>query len=176
LVVRRRSPELMRMHDPELSNAVLLCDEPAVASILALDRSRALTTDEQGQTLLMAAISRGASLPILGALLDAGVDINAQGAEGNTALTLAIGEYTAEVLRFLLDRGADPNLGNPLILALWNDETDVEDLQALIAAGADPLAQESDGMNAVEWAEDGGDDDFIRVLKRAARRSRKRDA
>jgi ankyrin repeat protein len=168
------------MHDPELTNAVLLCDDQSVASILAGDRSRASTIDDQGRTLLMTAVSQGmeasgVSLPVLGALLDAGVDINAQDTEGNTALTLAVGECTTEVLRFLLARGADPNLGRPLIHALWSDATTEEDLQALLAAGADPLAQESDGMNAVEWAEDGGDEDFIRVLKRAARRSRKQD-
>src|SRR5690242_6497368 len=71
-------PESKRMHDLELSNAVLLCDEPAVASILAHDRSRALRLDEHGRTLLMTAVSlgmeaNGVSLPILGALLDAGV-------------------------------------------------------------------------------------------------------
>ena len=169
------------MHDLELSNAVLLCDEPAVASILAHDRSRAVRLDEHGRTLLMTAVSlgmetNGVSLPILGALLDAGVDINAQDAEGNTALTLAVGECTTEVLRFLLARGADPNLNSPLIHALWSDGTTVGDLQALVAAGADPLSQQIDGMDAVEWAEDGGDEDFIRVLKRAARRGRKRGA
>ncbi len=31
-------------------------------------------------------------------------------------------------------------------------------------------------MNALEWAEEGGDEDLIRVLSRAARRGRKRDA
>jgi hypothetical protein len=75
-----------------------------------------------------------------------------------------------------LSRGADPNLGNPLIHALWQDGTAVEDLQALLTAGAEPLSQQIDGMDAVEWAEDGGDEDFIRVLKRAARRGRKRGA
>jgi ankyrin repeat protein len=169
------------MHDPELTPAVLLGDEQAVAAILAGERTRALTADERGQTLLMTAVSQGmeangVSLPILGTLLDAGVDINAQDAEGDTALALAVGECTVEVLRFLLGRGADPNLGSPLIQALWNDGTTEEDLQALLAAGADPLTQERDGMNALEWAEDGGDDDLIRVLKRAVRRNRKKDA
>ena len=169
------------MHDLELSDAVLLCDEPAVASILAGDRSRALTIDEQGRTLLMTAVSlgmeaNGVSHPILGALLDAGVDVNAQDAEGNTALALAVGECPTEVLLLLLSRGADPNLGHPLIHALWHDGTAEEDLRALLASGADPLAQEVEGMNALEWAEEGGDEDFVRILKRAARRGRKRGA
>jgi ankyrin repeat protein len=164
------------MHDPELCNAVLLCDEQAVASMLARDPTRALTIDERGQTLLITAVSlgtesNGVSVSILGALLDAGVDLNAQDAEGDTALTLAVGECTIEVVRFLLGRGADPNLGSPLIRALWSDGVTEEDLQALLAAGADPRAQVVDGMNALEWAEDGGDNDLIRVLKRAARRN-----
>jgi ankyrin repeat protein len=169
------------MHDTEFANAVLLCDEASVAAILARDRSLALTTDEQGNTLVMTSVSsgmeaNGVSLPILGRLLDAGVDINAQDGDGRTALAMAIGECTTEVLQFLLARGADPNLGNPLIHGLWNDGTSAEDLEALIAAGANPRIQESEGMTALEWAEDGGDEDLIRVLKRAARRGRRRDA
>jgi ankyrin repeat protein len=168
------------MHDPKLLNAILLGDEPSVVAILGQDSSRALTIDEQGRTLVMTAVSSGedydVSLPILGHLLDAGVDINAQDGDQRTALSLAVGEYTAEVLRFLLVRGADPNLGTPLLYGLWNVETSADDLEALLAAGADPLAQVFDGMNAVEWAEDGGDEDFIRMLKQVARRSRKRDA
>ena len=166
------------MHDTELENAVLLCDEPAVAAILARDRSLAMTRDDQGNTLVMTAISagmeaNGVSLPILGHLLDAGVDINAQDGDGRTALAMAVGECTTEVLQFLLARGADPNLGNPLIHGLWNDGTSAEDLEALIAAGADPKAQEIDDMTALEWAEDGGDEDLLRVLKRAVRRGRR---
>lgn len=168
------------MHNTELSNAVLLCDEPAVAAILSRDRSLAMSTDEQGRTLLMQAVSvgpqaNGVSLPILGLLLDAGVDINAQDAEEYTALALAMGECPIDVLKYLIERGADPNLGSPLIHGLWNDGTSPEDLKVLLDAGADPKSQEIDGMNALEWAEEGGDDDLIRVLKRAGRR-RQRDA
>jgi ankyrin repeat protein len=168
------------MHNIEISNAVLLCDEPTVAAILNRDRSLAVLTDEQGRTLLMQAVSlgpqaNGVSLPILGLLLDAGVDINAQDAEESTALALAMGECPIDVLKFLIERGADPNLGNPLIHGLWNDGTSPEVLKVLLDAGADPKSQEIDGMNALEWAEDGGDDDLIRVLKRAGRR-RQRDS
>ena len=138
------------MLDAELSNAVLLCDEPNVEAILGRDRSRALATDEQGRTLLMSAVSmgpqaNGVSLPILGRLLDAGLDINALDHDGCTALALAVGECTTEVVRFLLARGTDPNLGNPLIHGLWNDGTSPEDLEVLLAAGADPRARRSTG-------------------------------
>jgi uncharacterized protein len=168
------------MHDTGLYNAVLLCDIPTVEAILRRDRSLALSTNEQGRTLLMEAVSmgpqaNGVSLPILEQLLDAGVDINAEDHEGCTALALAVGECTIDILRFLLARGANPNQSNPLIYALWNDGTSPEDLEVLLAAGADPVAQVIEGMNALEWAEENGDDDQIRLLKRTARRGRKRD-
>jgi ankyrin repeat protein len=168
----------MGMHDPEVCNAVLLCDEATVEAILAREPARAMTTDEQGRTLLMTAVAGGpdydVSLTILDRLIVAGVDINARDGDGCTALALAVGECTTDVLSFLLARGADPNLGNPLLHGLWNDGTSPEDLEVLLAAGADPRAQEFDGMNALEWAEDGGDEDLIAVLKRAARRARKK--
>jgi ankyrin repeat protein len=168
----------MPMHDVELCNAVLLCDEPAVEAILGRDRASALTTDENGRTLLMTAVTlgpqaNGVSPAILGRLLDAGVAINAVDGDGCTVLALAMGECTGDVLRFLLARGADPNLGNPLVHGVWNDGTSADDLSLLLSAGADPRTQEIDGMNALEWAEDGGDEDIIRVLKRAARGGRK---
>jgi ankyrin repeat protein len=168
------------MHDTELYNAVLLCDEAAVDAILWRNPALALSTNEQGRSLVMEAVAmgpqaNGVSLPILGRLLDAGVDVNAQDQEGCTALALAVGECTIDVLHFLLTRGANPNLGNPLIHALWNDGTSAEDLKVLIAAGADPNAQQVEEMNALEWAEETGDDDFIRLLRRAARRGRQRD-
>jgi ankyrin repeat protein len=167
------------MHDIELENAILLCEETTVEAILNRDRSRALSTDDQGKTLVMSSVSmgmeaNGVSLLLLRQLLDAGVDINAQDTESNTALALAVGECPTEVVRFLLTRGADPNLGNPLIHAPWNDGTSVEDLEGLVAAGADPRAQEVDDMNALESAQQTVDEDFVRVLKRAARRGGKK--
>ncbi|MBV9467724.1 MAG: hypothetical protein JO316_21680 [Abitibacteriaceae bacterium] len=47
------------MHNVELSNAVLACDESAVEAILERDPSQALTVDELGQTLLITAVSLG---------------------------------------------------------------------------------------------------------------------
>jgi ankyrin repeat protein len=169
------------MHDTELCNAILLSDESRVKEILDRNASLALSTDEMGRTLLMTAVSmgpqaNGVSVAILARLLGAGVDINAQDSEEATAIALAIGENSTDILRFLLDSGADPNLGNPLIFGLWNDGTSAEDLEVLIAAGADPKKQEIDGMNALEWADENGDEDHIRALRRAARQRRKRDA
>ena len=103
------------------------------------------------------------------------MDVNALDSEGRTALAAAVGECGLEVVQFLLEHGADPNLGNPLVCGLWHPETSAEELKALLDAGADPLAQVEEGMNALEWAEDGGDEDFIRILRRVARRGRKRD-
>jgi hypothetical protein len=89
------------------------------------------------------------SLPILGRLLDPRVDVDAQDEEGATALGLAVGECTTDVLRFLVACGADPNRGEPLIRGLWNPETTAENLEAVLEAGADPRAQEFDGTDAL---------------------------
>lgn len=79
----------------------------------------------------------------LGAYLDAGAPVDLTDADGNTLLMLAAYNDQPEVVRNLVERGADPNALNgrgqsPLAGAVFKKADAV--VEVLIAAGADPDA------------------------------------
>jgi ankyrin repeat protein len=75
--------------------------------------------------------------------LAAGVEVDARGRFGLTALGEAAGGGNLELVHVLLDAGADPNArgfgGMPVIAAAFDDRTGAT-LAALLDAGADPRA------------------------------------
>lgn len=62
--------------------------------------------NDKGETALHWAIWRGRSVPILAALLDRGVDLDAQRKDGRTAYALAVQSGQSEAAAFLAARGA----------------------------------------------------------------------
>jgi ankyrin repeat protein len=109
-------------------------------------------------TRLLRAASDG-SLSAVRRELSAGVDPNAQNADGETALSLAVcSANNAAVVRALLDAGADPNLPDnagdtPLIAAVRDENLPV--VRELVERGADVNAQNKQGdtplTNAASW-------------------------
>ncbi|MEP6670990.1 MAG: ankyrin repeat domain-containing protein [Chthoniobacter sp.] len=85
-----------------------------------------------------------------------GVDIEATPSpEGLPAITAAAYSGHEEIVRFLLDHGANPNrhgMSNPLILACWRRHPAV--VRLLLARGADPNARgEGTPLSAAESTE-----------------------
>ena len=86
-----------------------------------------------------------------------------------TALVYAVKGRHANVVRFLLNNGADPNNQKwtgepPIVTALKNSDTAT--VQALIDAGADPLVNDRFGRNALTYAEKSGDEDIVELFRR----------
>tara|TARA_B100000475_G_C14961660_1_gene300167 strand:- start:12 stop:830 length:819 start_codon:yes stop_codon:yes gene_type:complete len=80
-------------------------------------------------------------LPALEAFLSAGGDINAPDAmPGDTVLTLAVSVGNIKTIRFLLERGADPNIGGSPIYPL-HLARDAQTAELLLANGARVDAQ-----------------------------------
>jgi len=111
------------------------------------------------RTLLMAAA--GSGVPgVVQEVLSFNPDVNTRGAQGRTALMEAVGQpyfgaervdvNRAEVVRLLLERGADPNIqderGNTaLIECAWHADAAL----ALIKHGANLNTQNKDGLTAL---------------------------
>jgi ankyrin repeat protein len=88
-------------------------------------------------------------------LLAHGADVNAQDADGDTALHGAAQTGNTAIMKRLFDYGADPNVqnkqgGTPLMWAAVYGHQDAA--QLLLNRGADASLKDNDGITAAEWA------------------------
>ena len=85
----------------------------------------------------LAAAIRDADAQAVGRLIEAGADVNARDAEGDTPLILAAFYAGPRCVELLLEKGADPNAANRSgVTALIRAATDYEKARLLIDAGA----------------------------------------
>jgi hypothetical protein len=124
--------------------------------------------DTDGKTLLQIAISRRHA-DMIGSLLRRGLDVNAPAPNGDTPLLEAVyrGEDAAEVIRALLDGGANIETANregktPLRVAAGLAEPTV--FEMLLAAGANPASTARDGTTTVMAAARSGSVAILRLL------------
>ena len=79
------------------------------------------------------------------------------GSNGNTALILASGGVSTEVLRALIDAGADINLANKegkTALMRAAEGGHLENVRLLLESGANVNARDKEGENAWDYAEE----------------------
>ncbi|MEI6633373.1 MAG: ankyrin repeat domain-containing protein [Chlamydiota bacterium] len=137
---------------------------------------------EKSELLLKA--SREGDVAAVAKCIADGVDVNTQGRSGGTPLFLAAEGGHAEVVRFLLDHGADPNkiprpvpstgviAMTPLMAAAAHGHAAVAEL--LLAHGADASIQVGEtalyeqGVTALFLAAVNGHEDVVNVLTRAS--------
>lgn len=115
--------------------------DPSVIKALLDANSNVHAVDKMGHTPLHAAVEgRKSYQPVLQALLDAGASLKSP-SDQDTPLHTAARINEVWVVKFLIEKGADPKAGDidnmtPLHTAAF-DNTDVNVLKALIDAGAD---------------------------------------
>lgn len=130
----------------------LLSDEPALVNAYSGD----------GFTALHFAAFFGR--PDAAALLierGAEVDVFGRGWMTGTAMHSAVSRLHADVVRILLDAGANPNVRQsagwtPLHAAAMNG--DLASVDLLLASGADPSATNEEGRSVADLANESGDD------------------
>jgi DNA-binding CsgD family transcriptional regulator len=108
----------------------------------------------------------------VGSLLQRGTPVNGADKYGTTPLYKAAVQGETEIVRMLLEAGADPDResrgedeGRPLCAAASWGRTDI--VRLLLEHGADPNAVESQGqgrMTALAWAKHGGHIEVVELL------------
>lgn len=127
-------------------------------------------TNRRGVSLLGLAV-RSAHLGVLRLLLDHGADLNLRSKDrDNSPLMDAAAEGQQEMVEELVHRGADlaglsRNGQSALVLAIGKGAQDIA--QILLEAGADPFIADKLGMNACQYAQLLGRQEFLaQVTKR----------
>eukprot|EP00756_Hemistasia_phaeocysticola_P037535 Hpha_TRINITY_DN16702_c5_g2::TRINITY_DN16702_c5_g2_i4::g.76553::m.76553 len=146
-----------RLHLPD-SDFSLACLRAAegghveLVEFLLAERVADVNDTEAGQTLLHRAVRSGCSRTVYG-ILERGADVDRRGGYYHTPLTLAANLCHYEVLRTLVKRGAQLNLGDREgKTALWHSayQNDLRTVRFLIRKGVDvhdslPLCAASGG-------------------------------
>ena len=103
-------------------------------------------------------------------LLESGVDVNARTSDESYALNRAAVYNQAEMVRLLLDRGADPNVQNgegdtPLICATKYAGGHAATVKLLVEGGTDLMIKDKDGKTALDYAKAKGQQKAIEILE-----------
>ncbi len=115
-----------------LMYAAIYADESCVKLLLAKGANPNAKT-KGAITALMLSVSDARKVRLL---LSKGAEVNAKSNQGHTALSIATGrEGSVEVVKLLLDHGADLGLGNPLAAA--SRSGDVHVVKLLLEKGVD---------------------------------------
>lgn len=159
-----------------------------------------------GSTALHLAVQRD-DLALLGAIIAAGADLDALNGSQDTALGVAcqqgrsagvieallvaganhdipindqVGSYpihgcaasgNTQAVEVLVLHGIDPNARNrdidatPILVAAWRGDAAM--IETLLRLGADPLLEDIDGMNALDWARSFNRTEAVAVLEAA---------
>lgn len=98
-------------------------------------------------------------------LIEAGADINVKSAEGITALEMAAEQNNSELVAYLLKKGANPNIGIPLVRSAANKNEKI--VKQLIQAGAMQNQYQDGKISALWHAVYHADPEMVRLLLEA---------
>ena len=106
------------------------------------------------------------------AMLDRGVDVNARTSDDSYALNRAAVFNQVEMVRLLLERGADPNMQNgegdtPLICATKYAGGHAATVRLLVEAGTDLTIKDNNSKTALDYAKAKGQQEAIALLENA---------
>jgi ankyrin repeat protein len=106
--------------------------------LLLEHRANVNAKSQTGRTAFLVAASYPRTVEVLRLLLDGGADIQAKDQAGATALALAVRSADVDVVRFLVERGLDPNGLAPAALRASAARYDLPTIEYLISKGVRP--------------------------------------
>jgi ankyrin repeat protein len=101
------------------------------------------------------------------ALLRSGADIGFQNNSGETPLAVAVQQGRSDLVKLLLDKGADVSIGNPLRWTVYNDNAEIAKM--LLDRHADPNLIDNSGKSVLQVAVTAlkENPELVRVLAKA---------
>lgn len=135
-----------------LSIAVDFADQKMIK--LLLSKSDLNELDKGRWNPLMIAVHFGHE-DVLRLLIEYGALIDKQGENGRNALFMAVYQNRKQIAKFLLSKGANPNLKDsfgqtPLLMSI-NKQNDPQIIKDLLKYGADPRVPNDKGIDAYEY-------------------------
>jgi ankyrin repeat protein len=161
----RRSTPATRSRTGPLSNAVKREHVDIVKALLAA-KADVLLRDTFDFNVFTTAVA-GGNQEIAALLLDAGAKIN-DGMSGLTPLAFAASSGNSDMMRWLVERGADVNYGaktgeqTALITAIVSAQ--IESVKTLIALKANVNTKMKDGTTPLKMAQKGDQEEIIALL------------
>lgn len=113
----------------------------------------------------------GPNTDVAKVLIGQGANVNKKASTygGSTPLMEAARTYDVEIIKLLLERGADPNItddkGYTAAMVLGSLPQSLEVLNTLVEAGLDLTTVASDGRTALSWAKQGGQQEQIEFIE-----------
>lgn len=132
----------------------------------------------RGTDFILNAAVRNRDTSLVDKILAAGADPNALTSKGSHALMLALGAGATDIMRHLLQKGANANLPSdgdlPLMKAIEADKPDLVTL--LLAHGANPVLRDRYERTALDLARIRGRSNLVPVLQAAVNDYEKQQA
>lgn len=148
----------------QLSGAISWQNESRINELLSGDnRFLSKPAKYSSETWLGQAVKKKCSIAVLDKLLAAGCDPNGylESPKETRPLEIAVSDERLDVLKWLLEHGADPNIGRPIVAAIHHEKSSAIQLAILtllLDAGANinntfPLfGDESNRFTVLDWA------------------------
>ena len=152
-----------RQKRDQLEGAIRFENVSRISELLSTGNEFICRAPHSTSTWLGEAVEHGGNLQILQKLLAAGCDVNSQtrSTDQTTPLQIAVRRENPEAIAWLLQQGADPDLGRPLVGAVHyqiSPELQQRMLTLLLEAGADInqsyslYDDESTRFTVLDWA------------------------